>query len=70
MDEFKLSNQAMLSFVFLLQKALMEGKDISDMMASMKFVLDDNNELVCLNPPVVSSSAEVAEELTEYIPEE
>lgn len=68
-DEFKLSKQAKMSFVFLLQKGMMEGKDISEMMESMRFAIDDSGELVCLNPPVVSASIAVANELSEFIDE-
>jgi hypothetical protein len=48
----KLSTQGKMTFVMVLQKALMEGKDISHIMSELEFELD-GGELVCVNPPVI-----------------
>lgn len=50
---FKLSKQGMMSFVMLFQKALIENRDISEIMSSMEFMISDDDELVCLNPPTI-----------------
>ena len=47
----KLSNQALGALMMALQKSLMEQSDIVPVLKEFNFNVDDNEELVCLNPP-------------------
>ena len=49
----KLSNQALGSVMMALQKSLMEQSDITETLKEFDLVLDENQELVITNPPVV-----------------
>ena len=49
----KLSNQALGSVMLALQKSLMEQSDITETLRSFDLVVDDNEELIIVNPPVV-----------------
>ena len=49
----KLSNQALGSVMLALQKSLMEQSDITEPLRSFDLVVDDNEELIIVNPPVV-----------------
>ena len=50
----KLSNQALGSVMMALQKSLMEQSDITAVLKEFDLVLDENEELVITNPPVVA----------------
>ena len=56
----KLSNQALGSVMMALQKALMEQSDITGVLKEFDLVLDENEELVITNPPVVAFNQEDA----------
>lgn len=47
----KLSNQALGSLMMALQNSLIEQSDIVPVLKGFELQLDDNNELVVLNPP-------------------
>jgi len=47
----RLSNQALTCVMMALQKSLMEQSDIVPVLLSFDMELDDNNELIVLNPP-------------------
>ena len=49
----KLSNQALGSVMMALQKSLMEQSDITETLKEFDLVLDENQELVITNPPVI-----------------
>ena len=52
----KLSNQALGSLMMALQKALMEQSDITETLKNFNLAIDENNELVIKNPPVLEFS--------------
>jgi len=56
----KLSNQALGSVMMALQKSLMEQSDITEVLKEFDLVLDENEELVITNPPVVAFNQEDA----------
>ena len=56
----KLSNQALGSVMMALQKSLMEQSDITETLKGFELVLDENQELVITNPPVVELDQEDA----------
>ena len=56
----KLSNQALGSVMMALQKSLMEQSDITEVLKEFDLVLDENEELVITNPPVVAFNPEDA----------
>ena len=56
----KLSNQALGSVMMALQKSLMEQSDITETLKEFDLVLDENQELVITNPPVVELKKEGA----------
>ena len=56
----KLSNQALGSVMMALQKSLMEQSDITTVLKEFDLVLDENEELVITNPPVVAFNQEDA----------
>ena len=49
----KLSNQALGSVMMALQKSLMEQSDITETLRGFDLVVNDNEELVVTNPPMV-----------------
>ena len=58
--KMKLSNQALGSVMMALQKSLMEQSDITAVLKEFDLVLDENEELVITNPPVVAFNQEDA----------
>jgi len=56
----KLSNQALGSVMMALQKSLMEQSDITETLKGFDLAVDENEELVITNPPVVKFSQEDA----------
>jgi len=56
----KLSNQALGSVMMALQRSLMEQSDITAVLKEFDLVLDENEELVITNPPVVAFNQEDA----------
>ena len=56
----KLSNQAMGAIMMALQKSLMEQSDITETLRGFDLVLDENQELVITNPPIVEFDQEDA----------
>ena len=52
---YKLSNQAVGAIMMALQKSLMEQSDITPVLTGFQVQVDDSNELVIMNPPVVKS---------------
>tara|TARA_B100000287_G_scaffold270176_1_gene254328 strand:- start:263 stop:478 length:216 start_codon:yes stop_codon:yes gene_type:complete len=49
----RLSNQALGALMMALQKSLMEQSDITVMLNEFKFQVDENEQLIVLNPPTV-----------------
>jgi hypothetical protein len=49
----KLSNQAIGAVMMALQKSLMEQTDIVPVLQSFKLEVDDSNQVVIMNPPIV-----------------
>jgi len=49
----KLSNQAMGSLMMALQKCLLEQSDITEILKEFKFRVNENRELMVMNPPIV-----------------
>ena len=56
----KLSNQALGSVMMALQKSLMEQSDITELLKGFDLTVDENQELVITNPPVVAFNQEDA----------
>jgi hypothetical protein len=52
-EKFKLSNQAMGTFMMTLQKCLMQQADITGILQDLDFYVSKDNEIVCLNPPTL-----------------
>ena len=50
---YKLSNQAVGAIMMSLQKSLMEQSDIVPVLQGFDVQVDDTNQLVVMNPPVV-----------------
>jgi hypothetical protein len=50
---YKLSNQAIGAVMMALQKSLMEQADIVPVLSGFEIQIDDSNQLVVMNPPVV-----------------
>ena len=48
---YKLSNQAVGSIMICLQKGILEGVDITDLMKGFEIETNEENELVVKNPP-------------------
>jgi len=55
---YKLSNQAVGAIMMALQNSLMEQTDIVPVLGNFEIQIDDSNQLVVMNPPVVKSSGE------------
>ena len=53
---YKLSNQAVGAIMMALQKSLMEQSDIVPVLRTFEVQVDDVNELVVINPPIVKTS--------------
>ena len=54
---YTLSNQAVGAIMMALQKSLMEQSDIVPVLGSFEIQVDDTNQLVVMNPPVVEAKA-------------
>ena len=52
---YKLSNQAVGAIMMALQKSLMEQSDIVPVLQSFIVQIDDTNQLIVTNPPVVKT---------------
>ena len=50
---YALSNQAVGAIMLALQKSLMEQSDIVPVLTGFEIQIDDTNQLVIMNPPVV-----------------
>ena len=50
---FKFSNQALGALMMSLQKCLMEQSDITEILKGFDLVVNENNEIVVVNPPTV-----------------
>jgi len=53
---FKLSNQAIGAIMMALQKSLMSQTDIVPVLTNFKVEIDDTDQLVIINPPIVEAS--------------
>lgn len=53
---YKLSNQAVGAIMMALQKSLMEQTDIVPVLTGFEVQIDDSNQLVVMNPPVVEAT--------------
>ena len=51
----KLSNQAIGAVMLALQKSLMEQTDIVPVLQGFKLDVDDTNQIIITNPPVVKA---------------
>ena len=60
---YKLSNQAIGAIMMALQKSLMEQTDIVPMFEVFEVQIDDSNQLVIMNPPVVQVNSGDKEEI-------
>ena len=58
----KLSNQALGAIMMALQKSLMEQSDITDILKTLEFDLNENEELVVENPPTLKFANENQDE--------
>ena len=52
---YTLSNQAVGAIMMALQKSLMEQSDIVPVLGNFEIQVDDSNQLVVMNPPVVEA---------------
>jgi len=52
---YKLSNQAIGAVMMALQKSLMEQSDIVPVLKNFEIQVDDTDELVVTNPPMVKA---------------
>jgi hypothetical protein len=52
---YTLSNQAIGAVMMALQKSLMEQTDIVPVLQGFEVQVDDSNQLVIMNPPVVKA---------------
>tara|TARA_Y100001963_G_scaffold147225_1_gene223255 strand:- start:1843 stop:2055 length:213 start_codon:yes stop_codon:yes gene_type:complete len=66
----KLSDQAMGALMMALQKSLMEQSDITGLLRQFDFDLDENEQLVVENPPVLRFAPEEKEEKEVIMPRE
>jgi hypothetical protein len=53
----KLSNQAVGALMMALQKSLLEQTDIVPVLRGFKLEVDDTNEVIVTNPPIVKAKA-------------
>ena len=59
---YTLSNQAVGAVMMALQKSLMEQTDIVPVIQGFEIQVDDSNQLVMINPPVVEAQQGRTEE--------
>ena len=59
---YTLSNQAVGAVMMALQKSLMEQTDIVPVLQGFEIQVDDSNQLVVVNPPVVEAQQGRTEE--------
>ena len=58
---YTLSSQAIGALMMALQKSLLEQSDIVPVLQSFEIQIDDTNQLVVMNPPVVRAEGETIE---------
>ena len=58
---YTLSNQAIGALMMALQKSLLEQTDIVPVLQGFEIQIDDANQLVVMNPPVVRTEGETIE---------
>lgn len=56
---YKLSNQAVGAIMMALQKSLMEQSDIVPVLGNFQIQVDDTNQLVVMNPPIVHAKEDI-----------
>tara|TARA_R110002074_G_scaffold115235_1_gene245966 strand:+ start:346 stop:552 length:207 start_codon:yes stop_codon:yes gene_type:complete len=62
---YTLSNQAVGAIMMALQKSLMEQTDIVPSLTGFQIQIDDTDQLVVMNPPVVESKKAKQPEIIE-----
>ena len=62
---YTLSNQAVGAIMMALQKSLMEQSDIVPVLTNFKVQIDDTNQLIVTNPPVVEAKEDHTKETIE-----
>ena len=58
---YTLSSQAIGALMMALQKSLLEQTDIVPVLQGFEIQIDDSNQLVVMNPPVVRTEGETIE---------
>jgi len=58
---YTLSSQAIGALMMALQKSLLEQSDIVPVLQGFEIQIDDTNQLVVMNPPVVRAEGETIE---------
>ena len=58
---YTLSSQAIGALMMALQKSLLEQSDIVPVLQGFEIQVDDANQLVVMNPPVVRAEGEIIE---------
>jgi len=58
---YTLSSQAIGALMMALQKSLLEQSDIVPVLQGFEIQVDDTNQLVVMNPPVVKAEGETSE---------
>ena len=58
---YTLSSQAIGALMMALQKSLLEQSDIVPVLQGFEIQIDDTNQLVVMNPPVVKAEGETIE---------
>ena len=58
---YTLSSQAIGALMMALQKSLLEQSDIVPVLEGFEIQVDDTNQLVVMNPPVVRAEGETIE---------
>ena len=58
---YTLSSQAIGALMMALQKSLLEQSDIVPVLEGFEIQVDDSNQLVVMNPPVVHAEGETIE---------
>jgi hypothetical protein len=58
---YTLSSQAIGALMMALQKSLLEQSDIVPVLQGFEIQVDDTNQLVVMNPPVVKAEGETIE---------
>ena len=58
---YTLSSQAIGALMMALQKSLLEQTDIVPVLQGFEIQIDDSNQLVVMNPPVVRAEGETIE---------